>query len=96
MNTNVKQSALDGVVHILSDMTSDWDLDFAGGITGDTRLVADLSFESVEIVQLMGAIEKHFQLSNLAAEELLMRNDRYVEDLTVSEIADFVAERVRS
>jgi acyl carrier protein len=94
MSTNAKQSAFDGVVEILSDMTSDWDLDFSGGITGDTRLVADLSFESVEIVQLMGAIEKHFKLGNLAAEELLMQDGRYVEDLTVSESADFVSGRV--
>ena len=91
--TSDQKVILADVIGILNDMTSDWDLDFSGGIDGKTQLVADLSFESVEIIQLMGAIEKHFQLKNLAAEELLMRDGRYVDDLTVSEIAEFLAKQ---
>jgi acyl carrier protein len=88
-----QKKILADLIGILNDMTSDWDLDFSGGINGDTRLVADLSFESVEIIQLMGAIEKHFQLKNFAAEELLMRDGRYVDDLSVSEIGEFLSKK---
>jgi len=79
------------VAAILEDMTSDWELDYSGGINANTRLVADLAFESVEIIQLMGAIEQRFKVKNLATEKLLMRDGRYVSDLTVSEIAQFLS-----
>jgi acyl carrier protein len=79
------------LVSILGDMTSDWDLDqFSGGIGPDTRLVADLSFESIEVVQLLVAIEKRFGLKNLAFDKLLVRNGQAVTDLTVDEIARFL------
>ena len=41
--------ALDGVtqslVNILTDMTSDWDLEFDGQIGPATRLIGDLAFD---------------------------------------------------
>lgn len=83
------------VIGILEDMTSDWELEYSGGVKPDTRLIGDLSFESIEIVQLMVAIEQRFNLKNLASEKLLMRDGRYVPDLTVSEIVDFLREQIR-
>lgn len=80
---------------ILEDMTSDWDLQYTGGISGVTRLMGDLAFESIEIVQLMVAVEQRFNLKNLASEKLLMRDGRYVPDLTVSEIVDFLSEEMK-
>ena len=41
------------LVAILSDMTTDWDLDLPDGITPETRLMADLAFESIDVVQLV-------------------------------------------
>jgi acyl carrier protein len=79
------------VITILKDITSDWDIDsFDGEITADTRLVKDLSFESIEIVQLMVALEQHFQVKNLASEKLLMKDGNYVPDQRVGDIAGFL------
>jgi acyl carrier protein len=79
---------------ILEDMTSDWELDYSGGIIPDTGLIGDLSFESIEIVQLMVAIEQQFDIKNLTSEKLLMRDGKYVPELTVSEIANFLNEEI--
>jgi acyl carrier protein len=86
-----EESILKELVAMLTDMTSDWDMDdFSGDITGDTQLVADLAMESVELVQLMVAIEQRFKIKNFSAEKLLTRNGQMVKDLKVSEIASFL------
>jgi acyl carrier protein len=82
------------LLRILEDMTSDWDLDRDAGFSEATRLVADLSFESVEVVQLMVAIEEHFALQRLASSRLLMQDGRYVTDVSVGRIVDFLDEEL--
>ncbi len=76
---------------ILEDMTGDWDLEFAGGIGTDTRLIADLAFESIDVVQFVVALEERFGRRDLPFEALLMQDGRYVDDLTVAQVADFLA-----
>lgn len=96
MEIKTTEAILRDLISVLEDMTSDWDLDYSGGIGETTRLIGDLAFESIEIVQLMVAIEQHFGLKNLASEKLLMRDGRYVPDLTVSEIVDFIGHELNS
>jgi len=82
------------VVRILEDMSSDWDLEYSDGIHGVTRLVGDLLFESIEIVQLLVAIEQHFNVKNLPTEKLLMKEGQYISDLTVDEIVSFLSKEM--
>lgn len=82
------------LVALLQDFIQDWDVDPAGGITRDSRLLADLGFESIDVIQLVVAIEQDFGRGKLQFEQLLMVNGRYVDDLSVGQIADFVAARV--
>lgn len=89
-----EEAILKELTEIISDMTSDWDVEYSGGILRETNLVADLSFESVEIVQLMVAIEQHFKLKNLSSERLLMEDGRYVADLSVGQIAQFLESEI--
>lgn len=79
------------LVNILTDMTADWDLSFTDGITGETRLMADLAFESIDVVQLIVAIEAHVQRRHLHFEHLLMSDGRYVAELQVKQMVDFLA-----
>jgi acyl carrier protein len=79
------------LVIILTEMTVDWDIADNGGITGETRLMADLSFESIDVVQLVVQIEAHVQRRHLHFEKLLMVDGRYVQELQVKDIADFLA-----
>jgi len=85
-----KQDVLCKVVSILEGMTRDWDLEYSGSISGQTRLMADLQCESIDIVMLIVAIEERFQRKGLPFENLLMFDGRYVDDLTVEQIADFL------
>jgi acyl carrier protein len=94
MSSNVqlskKDTILDTIVRILEDMTLDWDHGYSGKISGQTRLMTDLAFESIDVVMLIVAIEEKFQRKGLPFESLLMVDGRYVEDLTVSQIVDFL------
>ena len=82
------------VVDILNRMTSDWDIGFAGGIQPSTRLIGDLTFESIDMVQFVVAIEEHFMRRDLPFEKLLMVDGRYVDDLRVAEVFDFLCEHL--
>jgi acyl carrier protein len=79
---------------LLTDMTSDWDLDYTDPITPATRLMADLSFESIDVVQLVVAIEAHFQRRKLKFEQLMMVDGRYVQELEVRQIVDFLDQQL--
>jgi acyl carrier protein len=89
-----RETILHGLIGLLENMTSDWDTDFEGGITADTRLIGDLGFESIDVVQLVVAIEEHYQRRNLPLERLLMEDGHYVDELKVGKIADFLAEHL--
>ena len=83
-----------GVCALLTDMTSDWDLDYDEPINGETRLMADLSFSSIDVVQLVVAIEAFVERRQLHFEHLLMVDGRYVMELQVKQIADFLVEQL--
>ena len=74
----------------MTDMTSDWDIDFSGGITPDTNIIADLQFESIDVVQFIVQLEGKFQRKDLPFEKLLMVDERYRDDFTVQEVVDFL------
>ena len=78
------------VIEILSDMTTDWDLPNPAPVNPETRLMADLAFESIDVVQLVVAIEAHFERRQMHFEHLLMVDGRYVEELQVKQIVDFL------
>lgn len=75
---------------ILTDMTTDWDLSHDEPISGETRLMADLAFESIDVVQLVVAIEAHFKKRQMHFEHLLMVDGRYVQELQVKQISEFL------
>ena len=85
-----KQTILDDLVKILEEMTGDWELDYEGGIGPGTRLIADLGFESIDVVQLIVAIEERFGRHDLPFETFLMKDGRYVDELVVSDTVDFL------
>lgn len=80
-----------GVCALLTDMTSDWDLDSTEPINGETRLMADLAFNSIDVVQLVVGLEALVQRRHLHFENLLMVDGRYVMELQVKQIVDFLA-----
>jgi len=79
------------LVQLLADFTQDWDNEFEGEMGRDTRLLADLSFESIDIIQLIVAIQEDIVGTKLPFEKLMMKDGRYVDDLSIGQIADFLA-----
>lgn len=82
------------IVAVLSDMVQDWGVE-ADEITGATRLVADLEFVSVDIIHLIVAIEEDFKRPKMGFQELLMKDGRYVDEITVRQLADFVSSKLQ-
>lgn len=87
-------SVQESIKSILEDVTQDWDLDLEEGIGPSTKLVEDLSFSSIDIIHLVVAIEEHFNRPKMGFEDLLMEDGRYVDDLAVSELVQFVEQRL--
>jgi acyl carrier protein len=85
-----KEKIQTDLTEILKDMTSEWDIDLVSPIGPETRLIADLGFESIDIVQFIVAIQERFNRRNLPFEELVMANGRYVDEIAVSDAADFL------
>ncbi|EIT69882.1 MULTISPECIES: acyl carrier protein [Hydrocarboniphaga] len=82
------------LAELLQDFTQDWDNEFEGEMTRQTKLLADLGFESIDIIQLVVAIEEMVGKRKLPFNELLMRDGRYVDDLSIGQIADFLATKL--
>lgn len=91
-----RETILQSLIQILKDMTSDWDLEFSGGINADTRLIADLTLESIDMVQFVVAIQEQFHRRDLPFEKLLMADGQYVEDLRVEEVVNFLDENLNA
>jgi acyl carrier protein len=85
-----KNGILDTMIHILKDMTSDWDLEFDTDIGPDTYIISNLEFESIDVVQLVVQIEETFGRKDLPFEKLLMIEGRYRDDMTIQEVVDFL------
>ena len=82
------------LAELLEDFTQDWDNEFEGEMTRQTRLLADLGFESIDIIQLVVAIEEMVGKRKLPFNELLMRDGRYVDELSIGQIADFLVTKL--
>src|SRR4051812_14674871 len=85
-----REDVISEVIAILGDMTRDWDQGFAGGISEETRLVADLGLESIDFVMLIVAIGERFERKGLPFDTLLRRGDKYVGDISIAELVDFL------
>ncbi len=82
------------VLQILEAMVEDWDFDDdTAPVSASARLIADLGFSSVDFVQLFVAIEEAFG-RKLGFHDLIMPNDRYVDDLGVDQITTYIATKL--
>ncbi|GAC1633348.1 MAG: hypothetical protein NVS9B10_28600 [Nevskia sp.] len=89
-----KETYIQQLVVLLEDFTQDWDHEFEGRMTAQTQLLEDLGFESIDIIQLVVAIEEDISKKKVPFDKLLMKDGRYVDDLSIGNIADFLIEYV--
>ena len=88
-----KEAVKTVLIEIVEDLVQDWGLDLDGPINGETRLVNDLNFASVDIIQLCVAVEEHYG-RKMKFQDLLMQDGSYLRDLGLSRMGAFVAERL--
>lgn len=93
MNNHQEHSVPATVIALTLDLVQDWGLDLGDGISQTHRLVQDLEFASVDIIQLCVAIEQHYE-RKLGFQKLLMVDGSYREDLSLGELSGFVAQRL--
>ena len=91
MRTTEERAAIEAtVIAVAADTIADWGVDLPGGITRETRLVKDLNFESMDIVQFAVGIERAFERNGLPFEKLFMKDGAYVDDISIAELTDFL------
>lgn len=91
MNKNAIQ---DQIIQTLKDFIEDWGLD--AEVTADTTIVEDLEFDSIDVIQFTVELEKVFGNRKLRFQDLLMKDGRYVDDLSVAEFAAFLHTKLAS
>jgi acyl carrier protein len=85
-----KTAILHDLIQIIDGLIGDWEVGFSGKLGPDTLLVSDLGLESIDVVGFIVAIEEHYQRQDLPFGKLVMVDDRYVEDMSLGELADFL------
>jgi len=91
-----KDELIEGLAAILNDMIQDWDLDLDAPITAETQIIDDLGFESIDLVQLVVAVEQKYGTRDIPYEELIMEDGRYVTEVTVDQLATFLFEKMNA
>jgi acyl carrier protein len=86
-----EHNILKDLIEILENITLDWEMEFNDPIGLDTRLINDLEFESIDVVQFIVAIEERYKRRGLPFEELLMIDGRYVDEIKVGDAVSFLA-----
>ncbi|MEC4982590.1 MAG: sulfotransferase [Oscillatoria sp. PMC 1068.18] len=81
------------IVDIVQEMTQDWDIELEQQINSETQLVTDLSFASIDFIQLVVLIEEEFQ-QKLGFHDLLMSKGKYVDDIAIAQIVDFITNKL--
>jgi len=85
-----KQRILGDIATLVHTMFLDGDILFERQIGPQTLVKADLALKSVEIVRLAAAIRKQYGNVDLPFNDLLMPNGCLVEDVSLSDIVDFL------
>ena len=83
-----------GLVGILEDMIEDWDIDLDDPIGTNTQLIADIGFESIDVVQFITAIEELFHCRSIPFEKLVMEDGRYVDEFTIGNVVTFLEDHL--
>lgn len=89
-----RDSVLRTVISTIENLVQDWDIDEPTKPT--TRVVADLHFESIDLIQMIVALEKAFSVASMSLVDLLIVDGRYLDDLTIAEITEGVFVRITS
>jgi acyl carrier protein len=83
-----RQQVLAEVLELVHSVVQDWD--FESPVTEQTRLYADLAFESLDLVVLGATVQERFGRTFPFTELFAEIGQRDVHDLTIGEWVDFL------
>ncbi len=86
--TRTREEILTEVLALLNSVAQDWE--FEGTVSEDTRMFADLAFESLDLVILGAKAQEHFGQTFPFPELFADMGRRDARDLTVGEWVDFI------
>lgn len=90
MSSILMRDTVEGtVIAVVEDLVQDWGLDLGEGLGPGSKLVADLQFASVDIIQLCVALEQAYE-RKFGFQDLLMKDGSYVGDLSLAQFARFI------
>jgi acyl carrier protein len=97
MNRPDAETGRDAILTTVMDaalrLTQDWDRSFADPIGPETRLVADLGCQSLDIVVLTANLSRQLDRGDIPFERLLVSDGRPVSDISLGTLADFLWEQ---
>lgn len=91
--TYTREQILAEVLALLNSVVGDWE--FEGPIGANTRLFADLTFESLDVVVLGSKVQEHFGQTFPFPALFAAIGQREARDLTIGEWVDFIEQHLR-
>jgi acyl carrier protein len=88
-----REKILAEVLELLNSVVQDWEFD--GQIGADTRVFADLAFESLDLVVLGSKVQERFGQTLPFPQLFAEIGQREVRDLTIGEWVDFIHRHIR-
>ena len=85
---------LNKVVAVIESMIADWDMDLDAPLGAGTRMMEDLGFESIDVMQFIVSIEQAFKRKGLPFEKLFLQDGDYVEEMSLGQVASFLTENL--
>jgi acyl carrier protein len=82
------------VVNIITKMNEEGEYSLV--VTPNTWLVADLGFESIDVVVLSVTIQEHYQQSMPFSEFFAQIGQQEIRDIRIDQFADFVYQHLNS
>jgi len=83
------------VIGLVEEFVDDWGLDDIE-INKDTKIKADIGFDSSDTMQLFAAIAEHYDYVEFRFQELVVQDDKFVDDLTLGQVIVFVLKTLNS
>jgi acyl carrier protein len=83
------------LTELVAEIVNGWGYDMPDDTRSATRFVADLGFQSVDLVMLMLAIESHWEVSGIPFERLLLVDgSRYLDELSIGDLSQFLEDEL--
>ena len=85
-----KKIIINDLVRIIKKISTEWEMEFVESIGPNTLLGEDLALKSIDVVRLLSAIQELYKQQDFPFEELLLRHDNPVKDISISDLAEFL------